>query len=117
MATSSHSRLCPDGNARHVTGGPSHQANTSGRTGLFWSLLSVLALTLGLLFVVVELAHAGGPRYVAGVSYFNSGTKGTPLTWAQGNVSYYTDLGNLSPLLPGPSADTFVGEFAGVRSA
>ncbi len=53
-------------------------------------------------------AFAGGPKYVAGVSYFNSGTAGTPLTWAQGQINYYTDQGNLSPILPGPSADSFV---------
>ncbi len=54
------------------------------------------------------LAWAGGPRYVAGVEYFNSGTAGTPLTWSQGVVSYYTDQGNLSSQLPGASADAFV---------
>jgi len=89
MATPSHFR--PTGNA-------------------WWSLLYVLALTIGLLLVLEELAHAGGPRYVAGVSYFNSGTKGTPLTWPQGAISYYSDLGNLSPLLAGPSADAFVAD-------
>ncbi len=61
-----------------------------------------------LLFLLMPLAWAGGPRYVAGVSYFNSGTAGTPLTWAQGVVNYYTDQGDLSPQLPGPSADAFV---------
>ena len=52
--------------------------------------------------------YAGGPRYVAGVSYFDSGVLGTPLTWAQGAINYYTDQGDLSPVLPGPSADAFV---------
>jgi hypothetical protein len=53
-------------------------------------------------------ACAAGPKYVAGVSYFNPGTAGTPLTWAQGQVNYYTDQGDLSPIMPGPTADTFV---------
>jgi hypothetical protein len=31
-----------------------------------------------------------------------------PLTWANGAISYYTDQGNLSALVPGSSADAFV---------
>ncbi len=54
------------------------------------------------------LAHAGGPEFVAGASYFDSATKGIPVTWAQGAVTYYTDQGDLSSLLPGPSADSIV---------
>ena len=59
-------------------------------------------------FLLAPSAWAGGPRYVAGVEYFNPGTAGTPLTWAQGAVNYYTDQGNLSTQLPGPSVDAFV---------
>jgi len=55
-----------------------------------------------------EMAAAGGPEYVAGASYFDPSTKGTPLTWSQGAVTYYTDQGNLSAILPGPSADSLV---------
>lgn len=69
-------------------------------------------LSFVLLLAVLETtalpAFAGGPKYVAGVSYFNSGTAGTPLTWTQGQINYYTDQGNLSPILPGTSADSFV---------
>ena len=39
---------------------------------------------------------------------FDPATKGTPVTWSAGAVTYYTDQGNLSTLLPGPSADSFV---------
>ncbi len=53
-------------------------------------------------------AHAGGPRRVAGVTGFQSGLAGTPITWTAGRVSYYTDLGDLSPLLPQATADSFV---------
>ncbi len=63
-----------------------------------------------ILLVVCQPSHAGGPSYVAGVSSFNAGTKGTPVLWAQGAINYYTDQGNLSPLLPGPSADAFVAD-------
>jgi hypothetical protein len=55
-----------------------------------------------------KLASAGGPEFVAGASYFDPATKGAPLTWAQGAITYYTDQGDLSALLPGPSADAFV---------
>ena len=57
---------------------------------------------------ILPSAQAGGPKYIAGASYFNSGLAGTPLTWSQGAITYYTDQGDLSPILPGPSADAFV---------
>jgi hypothetical protein len=63
---------------------------------------------LALLAVFFPFAQAGGPKYIAGVSYFNSGLTGTPLTWSQGAITYYTDQGDLSPILLGPAADAFV---------
>ena len=63
-----------------------------------------------LLIMLVPAARAGGPRYVAGSTYFDSSVKGTPLTWAAGNVTYYTDQGDLSSILPGPAADAFVAD-------
>src|SRR5205814_6092848 len=59
-------------------------------------------------------AYAGGPAYVAGASYFDSSTMGSPLSWAQGPLDYYTDQGNLSAILPGASADTFVANALGM---
>ena len=44
----------------------------------------------------------------SGGSYFNSATTGQPLVWSQGVVTYYTDQGNLSPILPNASANSFV---------
>ena len=69
-----------------------------------------LATVLTLLAVILPTANAGGPKYVAGISYFNSGLAGTPLTWSQGAITYYTDQGDLSPVLPGPTADAFVAD-------
>jgi hypothetical protein len=66
------------------------------------------AAVIALLAIVLPMARAGGPKYIAGVSYFNSGLAGTPLTWSQGAITYYTDQGDLSPILPGPTADAFV---------
>jgi hypothetical protein len=63
-----------------------------------------------LIFVVsaAALCHAGGPGYVAGSSYFDSFAMGQPLTWAQGQVNYYTDQGDLSPILPSGPANVLV---------
>jgi Bacterial Ig-like domain (group 1)/IPT/TIG domain len=66
-----------------------------------------IALALVLIFSAVT-AFAGGPLYVAGISGFNSSATGQPITWRGGVVNYYTDQGNLSPLLPATSADSFV---------
>jgi hypothetical protein len=69
-----------------------------------------LAALVVLLLALTQLARAGGPRYIAGVSYFNQGTAGTPLTWAQGALNYYTDQGSLSPTVSGPEGDALVAD-------
>ena len=76
----------------------------------FWPVVYAVILIVLLLGVLTDIAHGGGPRYVAGISYFDTGTKGTPLTWTQGTVSYYTDQNDLSTLLPHAAADTFVAD-------
>jgi hypothetical protein len=63
---------------------------------------------LGIVLQLPSLAIAGGPAYVAGASYFDPSTVGSPLVWAQGTITYYTDQGDLSTILPGASADSFV---------
>lgn len=65
-----------------------------------------LAITIILLFSL--LSRAGGPKNVAGVSYFNATMNGQPLIWPGGVVTYYTDQGDLSPILPNASANAFV---------
>jgi hypothetical protein len=64
------------------------------------------ALAIVLLFAV--LARAGGPEYVAGSSYFNPSNMGQPITWSLGQVNYYTDRGDLSPILTNDSANLLV---------
>jgi hypothetical protein len=71
-------------------------------------LLGRLFLALAMILVFAPPSRAGGPKAVAGTSYFISTTTGQPLTWPQGVITYYTDRGDLSPVLPNPSADTFV---------
>ncbi|HVT97897.1 MAG TPA: hypothetical protein VHE33_10335, partial [Acidobacteriaceae bacterium] len=59
--------------------------------------VSDLSVLFVLVFVfAVQMAHAGGPRWVAGSSYFDSSVQGRPIVWANGQVTYSTDLGNLS---------------------
>ena len=67
-----------------------------------------LALAMALVFLFVPASRAGGPKCVAGSSYFDATTKGQPLIWAQGTVLYYTDQGDLSPILPNATANSFV---------
>src|SRR5579885_3406261 len=76
-------------------------ARTSARSYVLILILITTALTSAL---------AGGPKYIAGASYFNPGTMGTPLTWSGGTINYYTDQGSLSPIYPGPSADALVAD-------
>jgi hypothetical protein len=47
-----------------------------------------------MMLLLSGFACAGGPEFVAGASYFDPTTKGTPLTWATGTISYYTDQGD-----------------------
>ena len=72
------------------------------------SFLFRLAAALAIVLFFRLLARAGGPEYVAGSSFFNSTTMGQPLTWSSGQVNYYTDQGDLSPILPNAAANSFV---------
>lgn len=72
------------------------------------SFLLRLAAAAAMILFVALLSRAGGPKCVAGTSYFNSNTTGQPLVWPQGLITYYTDQGDLSPILPNASANSFV---------
>src|ERR1700690_4161633 len=72
------------------------------------SFLLRLSAAAAMIFFVALLARAGGPKCVAGTSYFDPTTTGQPLVWPQGLVTYYTDQGNLSPILPNASANSLV---------
>ncbi|MFI5381842.1 MAG: hypothetical protein ACHRHE_21295, partial [Tepidisphaerales bacterium] len=74
------------------------------------SFLFRLALAAGMVLCVVLLSRAGGPKCVAGASYFDATTMGQALVWPQGLVSYFTDQGDLSPILPNSSANSFVAD-------
>ncbi len=67
-----------------------------------------LAVAIGIVLCFAVIARAGGPRYVAGSSFFDASMTGQPVTWPQGVITYYTDQGDLSPVLPNASANSFV---------
>ena len=69
-----------------------------------------IAVVILVLLIAVELARAGGPQYVAGISYFDPGVAGQPVTWAGGTVRYYTDQGNLSSIVATAAADGLVAD-------
>src|SRR6266852_7097068 len=83
-----------------------HSGRVTLRLGCVYSGAAVFVL----LITSMQMARAGGPRYIAGISYFNQGTAGTPLTWAQGEIDYYTDQGSLSPTVSGPQGDALVAD-------
>ena len=87
---------------------PQPRASLCSSAGTTRMTIRRLIVTALLCACSAVAAFAGGPLYVAGVSGFNSSATGQPITWAGGVVNYYTDQGNLSPLLPGASADAFV---------
>ena len=66
------------------------------------------ATALAIVLFSAMLVRAGGPKYVAGSNFFNSSAMGQPITWPQGQVDYYTDQGDLSPILPNSTANAFV---------
>src|SRR5215472_2358890 len=43
-----------------------------------------------------SIVFAGGPRHVAGASYFDPSVMGQPVRWASGQINYYVDQGPLS---------------------
>ncbi len=76
-----------------------------------------LVLLALLVLFALQVAYAGGPRWVAGSSYFDSSVKGQPIVWANGQVTYFTDLGNLSTKVNQAHANAMVATAAAVWSS
>ena len=74
-------------------------------------------LELMLPLVLIKSALAGGPRWVAGTSYFNAGFAGRPLVWANGVLNYYTDLGSLSATVTQAQANAMIATAAAAWSS
>src|SRR5579863_3447306 len=86
----------------------------------FVDLAFATASAIILVYIILSFAvpaGAGGPKYVAGTSYFASTVAGSPLTWQLGQITYYTDQGDLSPALLNADADTFVANAFSVWTA
>lgn len=62
-------------------------------------------------------ALAGGPKYIAGVGYFNASVLGQPARWANGQVSYYVDQGPLNASVSNQQATAMVDAAAALWSA
>jgi hypothetical protein len=85
------------------------------------SFLLRLAVSSAIILLFAVLSRAGGPNRIAGTSYFDPTVTGQPLAWPLGAIIYYTDQGDLSPILPNSAANTLVAnafnQWAGVTTA
>jgi hypothetical protein len=70
-----------------------------------------------LLLLASAAAVAGGPKYVAGVSFFNPGVVGQPVHWANGQLNYYVDQGPLNSSVTNQQAKAMVDAAAAVWNA
>jgi hypothetical protein len=77
-----------------------------------WRILTVAAF----LICLAVASRAGGPAFIAGSGYA-SGVEGQALVWANASVQYFTDQGNLSPILSGAQADAMVANAFGAWTA
>ena len=74
------------------------------------------ACLLGMVIAPSTL-FAGGPKYVAGVSYFNPAVLGQPVHWSGGQVQYYVDQGPLNGQIGNQQATAMVDAAAALWSA
>jgi hypothetical protein len=81
------------------------------------SIRRLAALTLALLAFAPIAAHAGGPKFIAGSTFFNPGVLGQPAHWAAGQLNYYVDQGPLSPSVSNQQATAMVDAAAALWSA
>jgi hypothetical protein len=74
-------------------------------------------ITALLIAAFASAAFAGGPKYVAGVSYFNPGVLGQPIHWSGGRVNYFVDRGPLNASVSNQQATAMVDAAAALWSA
>ena len=75
------------------------------------------AVGAAIAFFCTPPATAGGPRWVAGPAYFNASAKGKPVVWANGQVLYSIDQGNLSATVTNYQANVMVQNAAAIWNA
>ena len=85
---------------------------------MFYSRLSRrVAAWLAVSLLVPAAAVAGGPKFVAGTSFFNSSVVGQPLHWANGQLNYYVDQGPLNATVTNQQARAMVDAAAALWNA
>ena len=86
---------------------------------MFVPIIPVSRRSLPALFLLLAplTAWAGGPKYVAGTSFFNPGVVGQPIHWAGGQLHYFVDQGALSSSVSNQQATAMVDAAAAVWSA
>ncbi len=87
-----------------------YAAVVARRTAACW-------LGLSLLLVAPTAARAGGPKYVAGATYFNPAVLGQPIHWPSGQVNYFVDRGPLNSQVTNQQATAMVDAAAALWSA
>ena len=82
------------------------------------SLAGALPVLIGVLFAVSPAAvEGGGPRSVAGTTFFSASAMGQPVHWSGGQVNYYVDQGPLSSTIGNQQAVAMVDAAAALWSA
>ena len=79
--------------------------------------LSLKFLAIALLALAPATTRAGGPKFIAGTSFFNPAVLGRPLHWANGQLHYYVDQGPLSATVTNQQATAMVDAAAALWSA
>lgn len=78
---------------------------------------AIFALMIGSFLALAPAAFAGGPKYVAGTSFFDPAVVGQPVVWSGGQVRYYVDQGPLSGSVTNQQATALVDAAAALWSA
>jgi hypothetical protein len=74
-------------------------------------------LAIAPLLLVPLSAVAGGPKFIAGTSFFNPAVVGQPVHWTGGQVNYFVDQGPLSSSVTNQQATGMVDAAAALWSA
>jgi len=81
------------------------------------SKLRVAHFLAFLLVLAAPVVRAGGPKFIAGSTFFNPGVQGQPVHWANGQLNYYVDQGRLNAQVSNQQATAMVDAAAALWSA
>ena len=80
-------------------------------------ITSIFAVLFSALLSLAPSAFAGGPKYVAGATYFDPSVLGQPIHWSGSQIHYYLDQGPLSATVTNQQATAMVDAAAALWSA